>query len=361
MSQNHFFYKLALYLVGFVLYFSHVLKSARKKGKGTPCRYEREMSGKYVRLECVRVCLNWYIFLKPRIGLHSYLSVPLHPPLRRVLRQEVEPEAGQDLRGVAVLPDQLQLPDAHLRRSQGVEKAIISILKKTLKITNMPNQQRTLNKLPTELRRKVFVTKHRLSIQIGGKRAKNEYAMCTNSDWDSILPTTVGGWAWRENKRSLKHPSQDSKYVKSKRVKNWSRKKIKNLKMTNNVKQTCFIISFFLIKKRLSTQPTHQVVVWPYLDEEELPEAEDPVAAVRVELDGLVEGVGGVVAAARTNNLGGGTEKKNVWCLSIPILKKRDLQQLEQLLHYFFYKKNIACYNGWPANFCTPYKMGPGT
>ena len=35
-----------------------------------------------------------------------------------------------------------------------------------------PNLQRTLNKLPTELRRKFFVNKHRLSMQIGIKRAK---------------------------------------------------------------------------------------------------------------------------------------------------------------------------------------------
>ena len=35
-----------------------------------------------------------------------------------------------------------------------------------------PNQQRTLNKLPTELRRRSFVAKHQLSMQIGTKRAK---------------------------------------------------------------------------------------------------------------------------------------------------------------------------------------------
>ena len=50
-----------------------------------------------------------------------------------------------------------------------------------------PNQQRTLNKFPTELQCRKFANKHRLSIQIGAKRAKdvcNEY---------SILHTTVGG------------------------------------------------------------------------------------------------------------------------------------------------------------------------
>ncbi len=36
----------------------------------------------------------------------------------------------------------------------------------------LPNQQRTLNKLPTELRCRNFANKHRLSIQIGTKHAK---------------------------------------------------------------------------------------------------------------------------------------------------------------------------------------------
>ncbi len=41
-----------------------------------------------------------------------------------------------------------------------------------------PNEQRTLNKLSTELRCGKFVNKHQLSIQIGAKHAKNVYAMC---------------------------------------------------------------------------------------------------------------------------------------------------------------------------------------
>ena len=44
--------------------------------------------------------------------MKSYLSVPLHPALGRVLGQEVEPEAGQGLAGVAVLPKQLEFADA---------------------------------------------------------------------------------------------------------------------------------------------------------------------------------------------------------------------------------------------------------
>ena len=72
---------------------------------------------------------------------------------------------------------------------------------------HLPNHQRTLNKLPTELRCQNFVTKHRLSIQIGTKHAKNVYAMCTYSDWASILHATVGGWV-RIKEQELKMKSQ---------------------------------------------------------------------------------------------------------------------------------------------------------
>ncbi len=48
------------------------------------------------------------------------------------------------------------------------------------RIPGEPNQQRTLNKLPTELRCRNFVVKHRLSMQIGGqackRRVRNVYA-----------------------------------------------------------------------------------------------------------------------------------------------------------------------------------------
>ena len=78
-----------------------------------------------------------------------------------------------------------------------------------------PNQQRTLNKPPTELRRGNFVNKHRLGIQIGAKRAKkNVYAMSAYSDWASILHTIVVGWA--DGKREG-------------RVDGWSRKGTINL------------------------------------------------------------------------------------------------------------------------------------
>ncbi len=55
-----------------------------------------------------------------------------------------------------------------------------------------PNQQRALNKLPTELRCRYFVYNHRLGIQLGAKGAKNVYAMCIYSN--RTLRTTVAGW-----------------------------------------------------------------------------------------------------------------------------------------------------------------------
>ncbi len=42
-----------------------------------------------------------------------------------------------------------------------------------------PNQQRTLSKLPTELRRRNFVNKRRLSMQIGTQTCENTCATCT--------------------------------------------------------------------------------------------------------------------------------------------------------------------------------------
>ncbi len=55
-----------------------------------------------------------------------------------------------------------------------------------------PDQQRTLSKLPTELRCRNLVNKHRLSMQIGMKACKNVYSKCACADWVSILQ--VGLW-----------------------------------------------------------------------------------------------------------------------------------------------------------------------
>ncbi len=59
----------------------------------------------------------------------------------------------------------------------------------------LPNQQRTLNKLPTELHTQKFLS---LSTDWACKSVrsvqKKVCAMCTCSDWASILHATVGGW-----------------------------------------------------------------------------------------------------------------------------------------------------------------------
>ncbi len=47
-----------------------------------------------------------------------------------------------------------------------------SWLRKKCFVHKAPNQQRTLNRLPTDLRCRNFVTKHRLSIKIGARRVK---------------------------------------------------------------------------------------------------------------------------------------------------------------------------------------------
>ncbi len=80
------------------------------------------------------------------------------------------------------------LGEARLRRRVGQEEPRVGGLvqqerlwrretegrrgKASVNSIKLPNQQLTLDKLPTELRCRNYVTKHRLSIQIGAKRAK---------------------------------------------------------------------------------------------------------------------------------------------------------------------------------------------
>ena len=54
----------------------------------------------------------------------------------------------------------------------------------------------TLNKLPTELRCRNFVNKHRLSITYRRQTCKNVCASCVYPNWASILGTTFGGWVY---------------------------------------------------------------------------------------------------------------------------------------------------------------------
>ncbi len=64
----------------------------------------------------------------------------------------------------------------------------------------LPNQQRTLNKLPTELRCRNFVYQHWLSIQISAKHAKTcMQCVCTPTDLPFCIPPLVVGSTHLEN------------------------------------------------------------------------------------------------------------------------------------------------------------------
>ncbi len=54
-----------------------------------------------------------------------------------------------------------------------------------------PNQQRTLDRHPTELRRRKFFNEHPLSLQIGAKRAKKVCVTCIYIFWTELLPFRV--------------------------------------------------------------------------------------------------------------------------------------------------------------------------
>ncbi len=61
----------------------------------------------------------------------------------------------------------------------------------------LPNQQRTLNKLPTDLRRRNFVNNYRLTTQIDAKRTKTHAQHVRIPTELLFLHATVGGWEMR--------------------------------------------------------------------------------------------------------------------------------------------------------------------
>ena len=84
---------------------------------------------------------------------------------------------------------------ANLCRKTSSLKKNVALKLFSKKNLRLPNQQCTLNKLPTELRCRNLVNKNRLSIQIGRQRCKNVCAICgIYSNWAFILHTTVAGW-----------------------------------------------------------------------------------------------------------------------------------------------------------------------
>ncbi len=117
-----------------------------------------------------------------------------------------------------------------------------------------PNQQRTLNKLPTELRCIKFVNKHRLSMRINWHQTcKDVYATCTYSNWASILHTTVGGWVpihqgwgpWNRARSSAARQATANQDDWARSEKTPPQKKKKN---STIVQKLAFPFSTFLLK-----------------------------------------------------------------------------------------------------------------
>ena len=87
----------------------------------------------------------------------------------------------------------------------GVEKGWQGLIRHALDVfldtnTDTPNQQRTLDKLPPELRRRSFVDKHRLSMRIG--RPSVQKACVRRVRIPTELPflrAAVAGWAHRRD------------------------------------------------------------------------------------------------------------------------------------------------------------------
>ncbi len=82
-----------------------------------------------------------------------------------------------------------------------------------------PNQQGTLNKLPSELRRRDFVSKHRLSIQVGVEREKTCMQHVYIPTAASILHTTLGGWGGRKKNKGGKFNFQVGNTLKEQQAK----------------------------------------------------------------------------------------------------------------------------------------------
>ncbi len=78
----------------------------------------------------------------------------------------------------------------------------------------MPNQQRTVNKIPTELRCRNFVNKRRLSIQIGAKHAETYMqCVCIPTELPFCIPQLVVGWYCQYSPRSRRRKKLSTKLV----------------------------------------------------------------------------------------------------------------------------------------------------
>ena len=74
------------------------------------------------------------------------------------------------------LSDQLTVPNSIIIRSGDLRERERETTNEEWRWIYIPNQQRTLNKLPTELRSRNFVDKHRLGITNQPQTCKNLYA-----------------------------------------------------------------------------------------------------------------------------------------------------------------------------------------
>ena len=80
-----------------------------------------------------------------------------------------------------------------------IERHVISphFCRRRINSDRPPDQQRTLNKVPTELRCRNFVAKHPLGIQIGAKRAKTFIqCVCFPTEIPFCIPPLVVGQEW---------------------------------------------------------------------------------------------------------------------------------------------------------------------
>ncbi len=86
---------------------------------------------------------------------------------------------------------EFRLPNQHVRPEDAEGRGGMYALETC---TYYPTNNALLNKLPTEFRRRNFVDKHRLSVQIGAKRAKScIQCVCIPTELPFCIPPLVVG------------------------------------------------------------------------------------------------------------------------------------------------------------------------
>ncbi len=133
------------------------------------------------------------------------LLCPLHvlPVISTGTEQLLNAQTALHLNGISLQP----LPTTWYLWSSAVSRLPIHCTSiSNLRFCYHPSQptQRTLNKLPPELRCRNFVNKHRLSIQIGAKRAKTRMqCVCITTVHTTLcIPRLVVGLTLRRAPRA---------------------------------------------------------------------------------------------------------------------------------------------------------------